>query len=333
MKNLVSLLLLIMLIVGFSGFAETKNLVVDFGEFTYSVPASWNNQIPEGGGYNYHYETGSPLSGIYIMSSVDALESSPATADYLLDVFISAITSPDICESSAPLDYIDCAQLSEYPFRACSAVYDVDGLASEITYYVWTDYKNVYTIGLSNMAKPETVEQSLESILATVRSKNAIAEKNSRRNPAAVGQPVEIKASRNGLEYTMEVVVNEFFRGEEYEKLTAGKRPKTPDSGCEYVAVNVTVTFKSIDSIDKYVLNTDDPEIQVDSIWTFETYTADGSKYDNVHYSVSGLKDLSNVYEGASTTGYFQFEISMDDPAPMLVYEPEYNQKAWISLC
>lgn len=155
--------------------------------------------------------------------------------------------------------------------------------------------------------------------------------KNSRRNPAVVGQVVKIDASRRGLDYTMSVVVDEFYRGDDYTKLVNGKK-KTASDGYEYVAVKVTVTFESINSIQPDVLGTDDPEILVDSIFKFNSYSETGSKYDNVHYSVSGQKELSYVYEGASTTGYFQFEVSKDDSAPMLVYEPEYEQRVFISL-
>ena len=154
---------------------------------------------------------------------------------------------------------------------------------------------------------------------------------NSRRNPATVGQVVNIDASRSGLDYTMSVVVDEFYRGDDYVKLMDGK-VKTASEGYEYVAVKVTVTFESINYIQPSVLGTDDPEIMVDSIFRFRSYSETGSKYDNVHYSVSGKKELSYVYEGASTTGYFQFEIAKDDAAPMLVYEPEYDQKVFISL-
>lgn len=169
------------------------------------------------------------------------------------------------------------------------------------------------------MAEPEVIEETVLPV------------QNSRRNPAAVGQAVSIDASRSGLDYTMTVVVDEFYRGDDYAKLMDGKGKKATD-GYEYVAAKVTVTFESINYIQSSVLGTDDPEIMVDSIFNFDSYSNSGAKYDNVHYSISGKKELSYVYEGASTTGYFQFEVAEDDPAPMLVYEPEHDQKVFISL-
>ena len=154
---------------------------------------------------------------------------------------------------------------------------------------------------------------------------------NSRRNPATIGQPVSINVSRPGLNYTMRVVVDEFYRGSDYTSFV-GDYCKTAASDCEFVAVKVTVTFESINSIRSSVLGTDDPEIYVDAIMHFSSYSKEGTEYDNVHYSIYGMKKLTNVYEGASTTGYFQFEISKDDPAPILVYEPEIDQKVFISL-
>ena len=189
-----------------------------------------------------------------------------------------------------------------------------------------TDENYMDKAGYLNALRNQFGMLSAEAFEETVPSAE-----NSRRNPASVGQVVNIDASCRGLDYTMSVVVDEFYRGNDYMRLVNGN-PKTASNGYEYVAVKVTVTFESINSIQPDVLGTDDPEIMVDSIFNFASYSETGSKYDNVHYSVSGQKDLSHVFEGASTTGYFQFEVSKEDPAPMLVYEPERDQRVFISL-
>ena len=166
---------------------------------------------------------------------------------------------------------------------------------------------------------------------STVPDVPASSAKNSRRTPALVGQPASIAASKRGLDYTMRVVVDEFYRGAEYVDFI-GDCYKDGSPGCEYVAVKVTATFESIDHIQPAVLGTDDPEISVNAIVNFKTYSSSGAEYDNVHYSIYGMKELKGVYEGASTTGYFQFEIAKDDPAPILVYKPQYDQHLFFSL-
>lgn len=332
MNRILAAYLMIALIISAVCLAESNTVVVEFGEYTYAVPSEWVNEISNDGGYNYHYETGDPFSGIYMMTGVDSFSITPSTAEHLLDNFVEGFAGSDYCKSVEMTDAVSCAQLLGCPHRELKVDFDFEGIIVPMIYFVWTDYKNVYTVGVSNLADPESVETEIEAVLATIRSKGAADKANSRRNPACVGEPIEIKASREGLNYTMEIVVDEFFRGEKYDELMIDRYLHDPSADCEYVAVKVTVTFKSIDSINEMRLGTDDPEIRVDAISSFESYSASGARYDNVHYSVSGMKELSYVYEGASTTGYFQFEIAKDDPAPMLAYEPEYNQKVWVSL-
>ena len=157
---------------------------------------------------------------------------------------------------------------------------------------------------------------------------------NSRRNPADVGEKIFATAEGNGFTYTMSLQVNEFYRGNDYAKLMAGKYTPEPSVGYEMIAVNVTVTFEKIESIDVNVAKTDDPQVEVDAISSFKSYSSTGMEYDNVHYSVAGQKELTSLYEGASTTGFFQFEIDVNDPAPLLVYAPSWfdDEKVWISL-
>lgn len=181
------------------------------------------------------------------------------------------------------------------------------------------------------------LRSQIDAAIAAMNAESgAVLTSATRRNPAAVGQTVEITASYfSQYTVTMAVTVDEFYRGAAYDELMTGLYAGSdPRDGNEYVAVKVTVKFLRIDEIDVETAGTDDPEMMVDAIFNFTTYDSSGAEYDNIHYSITELAELRSLYEGAETTGYFRFEIRQDDPAPYLVYEPVLygDATAWITL-
>lgn len=336
MKRFVSVIVIITMIIS-ACYAEPEFVNVKLGNYEYSIPANWVNDIAEGDDFNYHFEKGSPYAGGYLM-----------TRHY--DTGINALTLDDLKRESAAFmsGFIESAAESlgmetytEFspdlkghagilPNTAIVGETGIMGEPTDLFVYAWVDWDYIYAFTYTNIAKDfeETKTQFINILESVTRIDK---EENSRKNPASIGDIVEIDASRRGLDYTMSVVVEEFYRGKKYDDLV-GKYRKSAPEGSEYVAVKVTVCFQRINSIIESVVGTNDPEISVDAIFDFSSYSSAGSKYDNVHYSITGMKDLTDVFEGAKTTGYFQFMIDVDDPAPMLVYEPEYDQRVWISL-
>lgn len=316
-------------------FASEGKQCFEAGNYTYELPDYWDTEL---GVDNmvYHYENGDALSGKYIMSNVSQLDREMSSADALatyaksfFDGFIDILIS----ESFSNINYIEYAlpAIGEFPSLAFECQFDAGVAVLDILNIIWMDNDYFYAFTYSDYGSTkESIIDSAHAWTDTIKSKNQLIP-NSRKNPATVGQTVIIKAAEKHLEYTLSATVDEFFRGNDYINLV-GSAPKTPSEGCEYVAVKVTVKFESIDYINAALLGTDDPQIDVDSIFDFNSFTSDGSEYDNVHYSINGFRELKSIYEGASTTGYFQFEIYKDDPAPLLVYEPVYKNKVWFTL-
>lgn len=154
-----------------------------------------------------------------------------------------------------------------------------------------------------------------------------------RRIPAVVGQHIKAVTKVDNYAAEIDLVVDEMFRGEEFNKLIKGGYiADLNDPGTqEFIAVKVTVTFvKVLDTLAKG----DDPQFPVDNIFNFMSYDSTGSEYDNVHYGLSGKPEVKSIYEGASTTGYMYFAINKDDPAPYLVFKPQMfdDSRYWISL-
>ena len=331
MKKLVAVVLLIAVMLTSAAIGESM-VAYALGEFQYSIPTTWTTDIDTANGYNYHYEFGDVISGVYMMAAVTEIESNKNNVNILFDTMTKGVLESDNYTDYKPIESVKCDGIGDLPYRAFSAKLDIDGLVLEMIYYWWSDWNNVYNIVMSDPTKSlDEAVQSLESILSTVKEKEPDPLPNSRKNPANIGEKVYVQAEKNGLEYTMSVKVDEFYRGNSYVEF-AGDSAKEATENTEYVAVKVTITFESIDSINVGKIGTDDPEILVDEVWHFNSYTSGGTRYDNVHYSIRGKNQLMNVFEGASTTGYFQFEVNKDDPAPMLVYEPEYDCRAWLSL-
>lgn len=159
---------------------------------------------------------------------------------------------------------------------------------------------------------------------------------SSRRNPAHVGQCVEIETSYlDHYTAVMRVSLDDFYRGERFQSEIAGEyMPELSFENGEYVAVKVTVEFVELKSINAEKAGTDDPEIMVNEVMNFNTFDSSGAQYDNVNYTFGNKKGLKSLREGGKTEGYFMFEIYSDDAAPYLVYKPELfgNTEVWFAL-
>lgn len=193
------------------------------------------------------------------------------------------------------------------------------------------------SVDLSGMSLEQLIQlkSNINGAIALAEAGTDVLDSATRKSPAAVGQSVTVSASQGSkYSYTMLITVDEFYRGDAFTALMSGKHVQEAGEGRENVAVSVTVTFVSLDSIDAEKAGTDDPDVAVNAIFNFETYTSDGAEYDNVHYDVPDTEALTNLYEGATTSGYFYFEANTDDPAPYLVYNPSSfgEDTVWISL-
>lgn len=335
MKRMVLALFLIAVVIStFPVHAATEMQKFDFGNFTYKLPKSWI--YDELNGVMNHYSGSDVLNGQYLMTQCNELHTGTDDKDTLeayceiyFDSYIEGVGS-----SFANIQYVDDPELScsiIYPSQLFTAEYETGFEPLNIVGLMWADFTHFYTLTFSHFGKSiEVTKSEFCAITNTIEEKREQAP-NSRKNPAHVGETLGIQVKENNITYTMQVTVEEFYRGDDYTNLV-GDSGRKASEGCEYVAVKVSVLFKSIDAIDVNALGTDDPQISVDEVFNFDTYTADGSQYDNVHYTIRNQKKLTNVFEGANTTGYFEFEIMKDDPAPMLTYEPNYNQRVWISL-
>lgn len=168
-----------------------------------------------------------------------------------------------------------------------------------------------------------------------IESKGILYE-SSRRNPAHVGQCVEIETSYlDHYTAVMRVTLDDFYRGESFQSESAGVyMPDLNFENGEYVAAKVTVEFVELKSIDVEKAGTDDPEIMVDAVMNFNTFDSSGAQYDNVNYNFGNKKGLKSLREGGKTEGYFMFEIYSDDAAPYLVYTPGLfgGTEVWFAL-
>lgn len=311
---------------------EAEKQSIYLGNYEYSVPASWLIK-KSAEGYNYHYETGNVLTGAYVLTS--AVDVGFSGQDYNTikkaseELFESAFNG--YADSLGIHDYeiIDIeieSAFDQFPYKLSRGNAIISDIEFTIYLFAWVDFNYLYQLVYINpVVQEDEAIENIRHMLSQVTYAGPTA--NSRMEPGRVGEKERITLNDNGMEYTMQVVVDEFYRGEEYIALV-GNNAKVAAEGYEYVAVKVTVEFLRIDKRSGDI----DPEIAVDEVFDFKSYHSSGAKYDNIHYTIRGMKTLTSIFEGASTTGYFQFEIEKDDPAPLLVYEPEYDERIWISL-
>lgn len=332
MKKLCICLVFAILIVLNGALAAAQSRLFLIGNYEYSIPDTWISE-KSADGYYYHYETGDAHTGAYMVSGFSDLGMG------LIDLSTLTSASEIIFESVfdgyaeamgiSKLEYIDVeinSGFDQFPYEFVKGSPEAASIESTVYMIAWVDFDNLYMMMYTNsMAQNDEALHMFQEIVDSTAY--AGESSNSRKNPGEIGEKQRIIVKKSGSECTMQVTVDEFYRGEDYIALV-GDGAKHTDDEHEYVAVKVTAEFIRINN----AVGNADPEIVVDEIFDFKSYNSSGAKYDNVHYAIPGMKELTSVYEGASTTGYFQFEIEKSDPAPMLVYEPEYDKKLWFSL-
>ena len=317
---------------------------VNDGIFSYSVPSNWIATTSLMNGYNYHYffaQREGSADGGYIMAFVADLGLGESIPESMLQVAYQSFVESVFKDGAEYTS--ESSMICDRPALVYSGDYDVSGV-TEIMHGLCVEASGyVFCIQYLNpLGTPDENTDFFEEIIQTIKisstpsSASVLDEttQNSRRNPADVGEKIFVTADGNGFTYTMSIQVNDFYRGNDYDKLMAGEYAPEPSVGYEMIAVDVTVTFEKIEAIDVNVAKTDDPKVEVDAISSFESYSSTGMEYDNVHYSVAGQKELTSLYEGASSNGFFQFEVEVNDPTPLLVYTPSWfdDEKIWISL-
>lgn len=349
MKKILACLLFVIVLcssIGTIGFSEDSLQLSEIrdGIFSYSVPSNWIATTSLMNGYNYHYffaQREGSADGGYIMAFVADLGLGESIPESTLQVAYQSFLEGLFPEGTNYTS--ESVIICDRPAIVYSGDYNVTG-TTEIVHGVSVE-ANGCVLCVQYLNPLGTLDENtdfFEEIMQTIKisstpsSASVLDEttQNSRRNPADVGEKIFVTADGNGFTYTMSIQVNDFYRGNDYDKLMAGEYAPEPSVGYEMIAVDVTVTFEKIEAIDVNVAKTDDPKVEVDAISSFESYSSTGMEYDNVHYSVAGQKELTSLYEGASSNGFFQFEVEVNDPAPLLVYTPSWfdDEKIWISL-
>ena len=181
-------------------------------------------------------------------------------------------------------------------------------------------------IDLSGLTTEELIvlKNKVEAVLSTAQNSGSDVVITSRKNPAAIGQPVVFQSQQNGYKALIQIVVHNVFRGKEVATIGKtlndfGLNDKEKD---EHIAVDVSVEFLHIEELDENKAKTDDPQLEI-SVHNFKIISGDGTLYDNASIYTGGVDMLSSIYEGATTQGYLLFAIKKADAAPNLLYSPD----------
>lgn len=198
-------------------------------------------------------------------------------------------------------------------------------------------YAEPQTIDLDVMTADEltALQSSVDAALRALSSDSAeVLTSASRKEPAHVGQTVQMKTENADIAFTVNVSLLGIYRGDAYVELTDGKymfQSEPSSSDGEMMAAHISVEFVGIDKI---IGDNDDPPLKVDKAMNFSLYTSDGTRIDSIKYDIQDLPSLQEIFEGATTEGYMYFEVDKNDDAPFLVYKPIMfdDPSAWFSL-
>ena len=297
-RSFMVLITSLLILIATTSVAIAKSVHVTLGNYEYDIKRTVSNDYNPESGFNYHYGSGSVYTGFYTTTYSKEhnlgylLKGLPydefvIAADEIFDDVIGTIISSSGISTYEIIDINVDSYVNIMPHRAIHFEYPGDDNLSMFM-YVWIDWDYIYMASYSNpMLTYEECQQEFTNFLNGVIRIGA--NKNSRKNPACVGDTVTISLSRNGLDYTLSLTIDEFYRGDAYTNLL-GKNSRQAEDGYEYVAVKATVKFESIDSIIPSSLGTDDPKIDIGAIADFKSYSSTGMEYDNINYSIAGKK-------------------------------------------
>lgn len=144
------------------------------------------------------------------------------------------------------------------------------------------------------------------------------SKKTSRSHPAAIGTKVNFEKEWIVEKYFGSVSVDEVIRGEEAWKIIsqANRFNQEAKDGYEYLLAKITI---SIDSIDKEGAKADISSVN------YTLVSSDGKDYDITLGVVLEDEIDSNLYAGASHTGWAVFTVKKDDANPTIAYARDYD--------
>ncbi|BBI32672.1 hypothetical protein [Cohnella abietis] len=140
-----------------------------------------------------------------------------------------------------------------------------------------------------------------------------------RSNPAPLKTKASISIDNIIEKYSATISVDEAIRGEEAWKLIqeANQFNSEAVSGFEYLLAKISVTVTKTAKTDA--------QISI-SGGSFTLVSTTGKDYGYAAFAVSPDPKLdSNLYTGASNTGWAVFQVQKDDSAPLLAFGRKYD--------
>ncbi|SEO40965.1 stalk domain-containing protein [Paenibacillus sp. OV219] len=139
----------------------------------------------------------------------------------------------------------------------------------------------------------------------------------SRSKPAPLGSEVNYKVDKYSGKYTIALTLEEVIRGDEAWRLILQENQFNDPApeGYEYMLAKIGA---------KVVSNQDtDTSVRI-SYFDFTLVSSQGKDYDR-HSVVTPDELNSNLYVGASDSGYVAFIVKKDDQNPLITFDREYD--------
>jgi hypothetical protein len=195
---------------------------------------------------------------------------------------------------------------------------DEDGNVLHPITYNGSTYLPVRAVGEAVGLKVDWNAETQTVVLGEGQPAAPASGQSSRSNPAKIGAKINYSADGVFDNYKIVLSVDETIRGEEaWKKISEANRFNSkPKDGNEYVMAKISV---KVDAIGKEGAKLDISPID------FTMVSSEGKDYNSV-LGVAFDPDIrSSLYAGASHTGWAVFEISKDDPNPVIAYGRKYD--------
>jgi len=148
-------------------------------------------------------------------------------------------------------------------------------------------------------------------------------EPNSRKNPANVNETLIYNTMHEDFDaFKLEITLLEILRGGAALKTVklADNYNDIPPNGKEYLLAKFKITALE---------SKDDAPVMLD--YMFGVVKPDGGAYADAYAWVSGIEEITSMYEGATQEAYVCFMVNTNDEPPLIVF-PEYgSSRLWFS--
>ena len=150
--------------------AESEQTIYEIGHYCYSIPAEWEHDYSEEDQMHYHYETGNPMTGGFLMTMcMEHPFGEEAATDVFFDTFIESFTKQMEMENYAYIDSLTCPAVLGLTTRGFSGSCGLIDANADLFVYIWSDVENLYIFSYSNPAlTSQEVQEGMNEILATV---------------------------------------------------------------------------------------------------------------------------------------------------------------------